>query len=152
MNNEKKAPVLTTRDDIINMANTCHQLSVFLNNALENENRYKKKLSETDARIQDLLHDTELSDFTRSEKVHLVNKLKEARTDRRNAKDIIELLDPLRKTVKDVSTLAWKLNEICDKINEVVKIQNNRVYTPRVSTDLKMPANSHVEAENTSKK
>lgn len=152
MSNEKKNVELMTKEDVIELAKECQHVSTMLSVATEHENRYKKKLSEMDARVQDLLHDAELSSFNRSEKVHLVNQLKEARIERRKAKDVIELLNPLGKIVKDISNLSWKLNEIYKKISEIQGIQNSRTYTSRVSSDLKIPTNVHVEVADTNNK
>lgn len=121
-----------SKDEIIERADILSSLSTFLSNIATLENNYRKKLSDIEAEIQDLLHEIELIDLSRSQRNVFSLRLQEVRRERRQIKDLLELLDPCSKIVKDSSKIVYLLSSTSNKIKEINDLQKKRVYTPRI--------------------
>ena len=102
------------------------------------EIEYKKKLANYDAEDQDFLHDIEFTNLSRNEKLTYYSEMQKSRKNRRYTKDILELLDHISKVVKDSPKIVNQLNSLSNKIKETIKIQDNRIYTPRVRINSKL--------------
>ena len=79
--------------DFVTLSNDIDYVANILSNIGSKETNMRNILSNLDAQEQDLLHEVELVDLSRSEKTAYVTKLQEVRQKRRKVKNIIELID-----------------------------------------------------------
>lgn len=86
---------------------------------------YTARLSEEDLRSQDLLHYIELNEVSEAEAVDLVRRLKESRIKRREAKDVLHLLDLMKGAQDEAQAVERALGRL-----------DRRVYTVRVDETL----------------
>ena len=83
---------------------------------------------------QDYLHLLELTDLSYHDRAKLAEKLKDCRIQRRTAKDMVAVLEPI---VEFLSTergkvLISQLQQVLGKIRKAEKYIEQRSYTPKV--------------------
>lgn len=132
--------------DFVTLSNDIDYVANILSNIGSKETNMRNILSNLDAQEQDLLHEVELVDLSRSEKTAYVTKLQEVRQKRRKVKNIIELIEPVSKLVKTNSKIVYELSSVSSKIKDTLKMQSTRVYTPKARTDLKIIKNQKMNA------
>lgn len=87
----------------------------------------------------DLLHEIELGTHTGPQRMSLYRRLRENLQERRAMKNENEALEPLYRKLagnKSLEQLKIDLFKARSEITAVLETQSNRVYTPRVLTDL----------------
>lgn len=89
-----------------------------------------------DREIQDLLHFVELVELTDEEMLDAVKKLKEARNERRKAKDNMALLRPLADFYRINKKVLDGLSRVHAEVSNVEKNLKARNYKPRELTAL----------------
>ena len=127
-----------TKENLIECLNHMEKIYSILKEIPSTEEEYKKKLSELDLEEQDLLHEIELIDLSRSERSTMCLKLKDVRQTRRTVKELSEILDVLvkfrSKNIKEIN----HINMAAMRMKEIMKIQKERVYYPRMRSDMKL--------------
>ena len=95
--------------------------------AVEEESRLERL-------TQDYLHLIELTDLSYHERAKLASKLKECRIQRREAKDMVLVLDPVVEFLETErgKVLLGQLQQVLGKVRKVEKYIENRTYTPKV--------------------
>lgn len=109
------------------------------------EKNYKALFDEVgkiDKETSDLLHDLEFDNFCGRDGYKKAKTIKGIRMHRRELKNAMELAAPLREYCKLHSKLKFDLQNILVQMSQIAKDQSERVYIPRVRTDLKI-ANHH---------
>lgn len=89
-----------------------------------------------DDEYNDLTHALELINFNGAEGYKLAKELKENRKFRREAKNMQELITPLRDLLLKYHTIFSELKNVQAMIEAIQHTQSVRVYTPRTRTDL----------------
>lgn len=92
-----------------------------------------------DRETSDCLHDIEFDHFYRTGGHRKARYLQKIRKERRRAKEEMEQLCPIKDVIKKGSESEHFIQEIREaltKVNEVVELQKNRTYRPRVRDDL----------------
>lgn len=95
--------------------------------AMEEETRLERL-------TQDYLHLIELTDLSYHERAKLAAKLKDCRVQRRSAKDMVAILEPLTEflTSERGKVLINQLQQVLGKIRKAEKHIECRTYTPKV--------------------
>ena len=103
-----------------------------------------EKENQTEAETQDILHFIEFGDYSDSKKIKLYEELRKVRQERRNCKEQNERLNFLHGylTGKKLDKLLdnnikGDLNAIKKQVEEKEKVQENRLFAPRIREDLK---------------
>lgn len=112
-------------------------ISAFLDFVREAQIEYdvaRMKQSEADSETQDILHRLELHDDSYHDMARLSKTLKEARQDRRAAKDAISELDPICGWVRENARVLKSLEQLLGNVRKAEKATQNRYYSDR--TDL----------------
>lgn len=86
--------------------------------------------------FNDLTHALEFVEFDKDNGFEIAKQLRENRINRRLAKDENEVLKPLYELLRKYKTLENELNSIKVKTRNVLTGQSNRVYKPRVRSDM----------------
>lgn len=129
-----------TNEEISQFAIKCQEVAKVLSNSVIRETELRKQLSNLEAQEQDLLHDIELNDFSRSEKKSFAEKLHDLRVKRRNVKDELELIEIITKIAKN-GTNSKAINEFNNLGIKLLNTLDNfktRFYMPKARTDLKI--------------
>ena len=100
-----------------------------------------KEQSHCDLEICDLLHEIESSPLSIYDDYMLVRDLHNARTRRRQAKNIIAAMEPFRKYFDAHRSMEMDLFKVCREIKQIRKSQIEWNYRPRVREDLKICRN-----------
>jgi hypothetical protein len=95
-----------------------------------------------DRETQDLLHDLEFDTFCGREGYKKAKRIKEIRQRRRELKDTMELVYPLKDYFKNHGKLKIDMHKLTVQMKTVARDQTTRIYIPRVRGDLKI-ANQH---------
>lgn len=114
---------------IIELANSLLSINEELFKIPDKETKYRKDLSETDKKIQDLLHEAEFSELSRKEKLTLLKNISDVRKNRRLLKNKIEMLEPCQKFVNDNFKTIKAMKTLVEKINNINCLQQSREYT-----------------------
>lgn len=110
-----------------------------LSEAGERENKLRSKLGTYEAQEQDLLHDVELSNFSRSEQKAFASKMRDLRIKRREVKDELEVVEVIARIAKNANgKVITDLTQLFTKVNQVLDSHKNRYYKPKARTDLKL--------------
>lgn len=127
-----------TKENLIECLSHMEKIYGILKEVPTTEEECKEKLSELDLEEQDLLHEIELIDLSRSERSTMCLKLKDVRQTRRTVKELLEILDVLvkfrSKNIKEIN----HINMAANRMKEIMKIQKERVYYPRMRSDVKL--------------
>ncbi len=107
------------------LARTAGAWAEMMSHLEEYKKAYAARLSEEDLRTQDLLHYIELNEINDAEAVDIVRRLKESRLKRREAKDVLHLLE----LMKDAKPAA-------DTVKRALGRLDRRIYTVRVDENL----------------
>lgn len=97
-----------------------------------------KNLDKVDNETQDLLHEAELTVFNASEGYELAKKIQEVRRRRRELKDKQEILRFLKDFYDNNKHLKITLFKLAQNMENTRQAQENRQYTPRIRTDIKL--------------
>jgi hypothetical protein len=100
------------------------------------------EVGKIDKETSDLLHDLEFDIFCGREGYKKAKRIKEIRMRRRELKNTMELVNPLREYSKIHSKIKIDLYKVITQMGTIAKDQSERVYVPRVRNDLKI-ANQH---------
>ena len=109
-------------------------ISAFLDFVREAQIEYdvaRMKQSEADSETQDILHRLELHDDSYHDMARLSKTLKEARQDRRAAKDAISELDPTCGWVRENARVLKSLEQLLGNVRKAEKATQNRYYSDR---------------------
>ena len=134
------------RSEIENTVKDMDRLVKFFGDAVKEELELKENIRRLEGRQQDILHEFEFSVLSRKQRDILAKELKDVRIERRNAKNILELIEPFSQQTKTRSALASSLTAVANRVREVKKEQEERVYGPRGKDGgLKINSSSHYE-------
>lgn len=86
--------------------------------------------------VQDLLHEIEFTKFDACHGYQLSKQIKAARQHRREMKEQIEVLRPLRDFLDNNKQLKISLYKVLNLMEKTVENQGSRIYTPRVRMDM----------------
>lgn len=118
----------------------------FFGDAVKEEQEIKETIRRCEGRQQDILHEFEFSILSRKQRDILAKELKDIRIERRNAKNILQLIEPFSQQTKTKSSLCSMLAAVANRVREVKKEQEERVYGPRDKDGgLKINSSSHYE-------
>lgn len=84
--------------------------------------------------VCDIEHELELGDYNRDGLAKLAREIRDAKRERRKAKDIVEELQPVMDFMNEPQNrkLISNLQELVGAIRKVEKYHEHRFYTPRV--------------------
>ena len=118
----------------------------FFGDSVKEEQEIKETIRRCEGRQQDILHEFEFSILSRKQRDILAKELKDIRIERRNAKNILELLEPFSQQAKTKSSLCSMLASVANRVREVKKEQEERVYGARDKNgELKINSTNHYE-------
>lgn len=82
---------------------------------------------------QDFLHKLELDGLNYAERAKVATKLMKCRQDRRDSKDMVQVLDPLVKYLESDKgkNMLNLMKEVLGKTRRVEKEMEHRIYVPR---------------------
>lgn len=127
-----------TKENLIECLSHMEKFYDILKEIPSTEEECKKRLSELDLEEQDLLHEIEFMDLSRSERSTMCLKQKDLRRSRRTIKELLEILDVLMKfrskNIKEIN----HINMAATRMKEIMKIQSERIYYPRFRSDMKL--------------
>ena len=105
-----------------------------VDNALGDYGYCIHEMERLDKLTQDYLHMLELGDLKYAERAKLATKLQQCRQERREYKDVVQVLAPLFEHFSDARNKNSfnQLREVLGKMRKVERRQNHRVYYPRV--------------------
>jgi len=88
-------------------------------------------LEETQKESQDLLHILELESLDEQHKLKLVELLEKSRLERRTAKDILEITNPVVEFLADQKSQTFinGLKQLLGQVRKMEKRMDNRIYT-----------------------
>lgn len=112
-------------EEITDIVKSVDTVVKFLTEVSKAETDIKNSLKKCENRQQDILHEIEFSRLSRREYNLISKELKEVRIERRNAKNLIELLEPFTQTPKYV---ASDLTRVANAIRLVKEEQDTRTY------------------------
>ena len=132
--------------EIEEMVRSMDRIVKFFGSSLKEESEVKETIRRLEGRQQDILHEFEFSILSRKQRDILAKELKDIRVERRNAKNILELLEPFSQQAKTKSSLCSMLASVANRVREVKKEQEGRVYGPRDKNgELKINSTNHYE-------
>lgn len=99
-------------------------------------------ISDCDKAIEDLLHDIEFDHFYRTQGHQKARQIKEIRQRRREAKDLLRYVTPIRDFLRSNQKIRNELHKILTGFDYTEEMQKKRVYAPRMLTELST-ANRH---------
>lgn len=130
--------MVLTKENLIECLSHMEKFCDILKEIPTTEEECKKRLSELNLEEQDLLHEIEFMDLSRSERSVTCLKLKDLRKTRRMTKELQEILDVLVKfRLKNVREINH-INMAVSRMKEIIKLQGERVYYPRFRSDMKL--------------
>lgn len=93
-----------------------------------------QKVTRLEKLTQDYLHMLELSELSYHEKAGIAEKLKECRIERRAAKDMTAVLEPITEFLNGErgKLLVGQLQQVLGKMRKAEKQIEQRTYTPKV--------------------
>lgn len=91
----------------------------------------KAEVDYCERKTQDILHELEIVDMTYHQRAHLSEELMNVRRQRREAKDMIELLTPVVEWAGNANLVIGKLQTCLGAIRKSEEKQKNRVYWKR---------------------
>ena len=100
------------------------------------------EVGKADREQQDLLHDIEFSTFCGRDGFKKAKEIQALRIRRREAKNTMEIIGPLREYQRNHQKTKIDLHKVVQQMKLCKRDQGERVYVPRVRTDLKI-ANQH---------
>ena len=137
---------MITPEEVLDVAQKMEDICKFINSSITEESVLKTTIKKCEERQQDILHEFEFSMLSRRKRDLLAKELKDIRLERRNAKILIELLEPLAQQVKTKSTIMSSITNISNKIKDIKNDQDNRTYNQRnQNTDIKLTPKDHFE-------
>lgn len=113
------------------IADSIDKVVNFLSKCQQEESDLKTKQKNLEREIQDVEHELEFRDMTRSERSRAADKIKELRTERRYAKNMLELLEPFLTSNREQAKIIQSMTTLSAKTNAIISTQNNRTYNPR---------------------
>lgn len=119
------------KKDFEQLTESLDYVSKFLSNCQGEDTRLRNQLQSLEQELQDIEHEIEFAEMSRSERSRIAGRLKEVRVKRRYTKEMIERLDYCTHVVKDHSKIVSSLGTLSYNLKEKAKTQENRVYTPR---------------------
>ncbi|MGM9987357.1 MAG: hypothetical protein ACI35O_09035 [Bacillaceae bacterium] len=117
-----------------------------MTNSITYYDEAKDELHKYDQETQDVLHALELMDISDEQYSELAKDLQDIRKYRRQAKNFIEAVEPIRNFAKENQVLVKKM---CKLNGEVIKLTNSieeRRYYARVRTSLQESFDKLVDA------
>nr|WP_296907491.1 hypothetical protein [uncultured Marvinbryantia sp.] len=91
----------------------------------------RTRQADADNETQDLLHRLELHDDSYHDMARISKELKRVRQERRNAKDTISELEPVRKWSEENAKALKSLEQLLGAVRKAEKATQNRFYTER---------------------
>ena len=112
-----------------------------LNKCVEDYQTAYAEVSKCDKATQDILHAIELGGYKERDK--LATRLAHVRRERRVWKDVVDNTEPLYSFVissdkMDTKCFLKKLEGILGEVRKRERSKNNRIYLPKVLTDMKV--------------
>lgn len=96
----------------------------------------EEELKNKDKETQDLLHFMELKGFSVSEGYKIARDMKIVRQERRELKDLLEVMTVTKSKLNGNFEKINLLNEAIGEVRKINKNKTTRRYTPRVRVDL----------------
>lgn len=103
----------------------------FFNDAVSKYNAMCELKTWCEDKTQDILHELELVQHTHNERGRLAKELAEVRRKRRDAKDTIEVLDPLIQWVGNHKKEMDALTKVLGEMRRADNRRENRLYYKR---------------------
>ena len=91
----------------------------------------RTRQADADNETQDILHRLELHDDSYHDMARISKELKRVRQERRNAKDTISELEPVRKWSEENAKALKSLEQLLGAVRKAEKATQNRFYTER---------------------
>lgn len=122
------------------------KVATFIQTSVGEEASIKAAIKRCEDRQQDILHEIEFSVLSRKQRDILAKELKDIRVERRNAKNLLELIEPFTHLVKSKSASASFMSALATKVSGVMKEQEARFYAPKSGAEgLKINPEQHYE-------
>ena len=132
--------------DFKEVAEAIEKVSTFIKSSTAEEAVLKGILDRCESRQQDILHEIEFSMLSRKQRDILAKEIKNVRIERRNAKMLLELIEPFSHLVKSKSSSATFMASLGTKVKNILAEQESRVYSPKSDIEnLAINANQHFE-------
>ena len=142
---------MITTNDFKEVIESIDKVAAFIQTSVGEEVSIKAVIKRCEDRQQDILHEIEFSVLSRKQRDILAKELKE----RRNAKNLLELIEPFTHLVRSKSASASFMSSLATKVKSVMKEQDARFYAPKTGGEgLKITPEQHYEvqrAENNNK-
>lgn len=122
------------------------KVAAFIQTSVGEEASIKAAIKRCEDRQQDILHEFEFSILSRKQRDILAKELKDIRVERRNAKNLLELIEPFTHLAKSKSASAAFMSSLATKVKGIMKEQDSRVYAPKAGAEgLKINSEQHYE-------
>lgn len=95
-------------------------------------------LKQCESEIIDLLHEIEFTKFDAYRGYKLCKEIQDVRQRRRKIKEKMEILRGLKDFETNNKNMKINLYKVLTNMEKIKENQGNRMYTPRVRTDLKV--------------
>lgn len=105
----------------------------FLRNCKETYHINRAVQRDKEGLTQDILHEIELDSPSYHEMAKLSKALQAARRERRTAKDICEVLEPVVSYVESNQDTIHALEKLLGDVRKIERKHENRFYTPKVN-------------------
>lgn len=106
----------------------------FLTYLREVESQYRMAQAteeETFNETNDLLHQLELQEHTYHEYAQLAKEITRVRQERRQAKDLMMMSEPILDWIDDNKAFVKSLEQLLGAVRKAERNTENRIYTPR---------------------
>ena len=146
---------MISTNDFKEVIESIDKVAAFIQTSVGEEASIKAVIKRCEDRQQDILHEIEFSVLSRKQRDILAKELKDIRVERRNAKNLLELIEPFTHLVRSKSASASFMSSLATKVKSVMKEQDARFYAPKTGGEgLKITPEQHYEvqrAENSNK-
>ena len=119
-----------------NVRNYAKEILSLINEANELFNSVSEEWSRLDNEFNDLTHAFELLKLNAADMARIGSDLKRNRIERRKCKEEVERLKSLISWTEENKLLINNLKGVSTHADRIIKQQSERMYTPRVRTDL----------------
>lgn len=116
--------------------NYAKEIVTLINEASEAYNHANGEWSRLDSEFNDLTHAFELLKLNAADMARTSSDMKRNRIERRKHKEEVERLKSFMSWTEENKLLVNNLKGVATHIDRITKQQNERMYTPRVRTDL----------------
>lgn len=113
------------------MSEGIEQFLDFLREAEQQLHMAEQTEADAGAATQDLLHRLELGDVSEEDAVRLAWALRDARRERREAKDLREQAEPIAAWMENNRPVIKALERLLGEVRRLERRSQDRIYTPK---------------------